>query len=95
MEKNLTVFSQLARKEFVFPQTPVKSNRKQEVIIVADLASSPSLDGLSLLLTGQQVTETRNTLPCVVLSMRMSPQAHGFDHLVSSRWHCLGRVQNL
>lgn len=67
MEKNLTVFSRLARKEFVFPQTPVKSDRKQEVIIVADLASSPSLDGRSLLLTGQQVTETGNTLPCVVL----------------------------
>lgn len=67
MEKNLTVFSWLARKEFVSPQTPVKRDRKQEVIIVADLASSPSLDGLSLLLTGQQDTETGNTLPCVVL----------------------------
>lgn len=67
MEKNLTVFFWLARKEFVSPQTLVKRDRKQEVIIVADLASSPSLDGLSLRLTGQQVTETGNTLPCVVL----------------------------
>ena len=47
MEKNMTVFSWLARKEFVSPQTPVESDRKQEVILVADLASSLSLDGLS------------------------------------------------